>query len=251
MPTTGDDPALPDAVVPHDPTLPDRTGRAYTTRQQIVRAAAHRFAQRPYHDVGLDDILAEAGLTKGAMYFHFRSKHALALAVIEQQLATVNAAIQELLDRKLSGLETLIDVCYLLIVEDISRDAARAVLHLLPAVGRSEGFQARVLADWVQVLAVAAERAVAEGDIIEGCDPQDVARVLLSLYLGLRQAGNLDEPEEFLQQVEKCWAIVLPGVVPPDRIGYFSQFIRRRTALAITTTSVQVDSVDLTDNQDR
>ena len=92
-------------------------------------AAAHQFAQRPYHDVGLDDILAEAELTKGAMYFHFRSKHALALAVIDEQLARAGAAVQSLVDRKLSGLETLIDVGYLMAVEDICRDTARAVLE--------------------------------------------------------------------------------------------------------------------------
>ena len=45
--------------------------RADSTRDQILRAAAHQFAQRPYYAVGLDDILAEAQLTKGAMYFHF------------------------------------------------------------------------------------------------------------------------------------------------------------------------------------
>ena len=56
--------------------------RSDTTRDQILRAAAHQFAQRPYYAVGLDDILAQAQLTKGAMYFHFRSKHALALAIV-------------------------------------------------------------------------------------------------------------------------------------------------------------------------
>jgi hypothetical protein len=43
--------------------------RPDSTREQILRAAAHQFAQRPYYAVGLDDILAEAQLTKGAMYF--------------------------------------------------------------------------------------------------------------------------------------------------------------------------------------
>jgi AcrR family transcriptional regulator len=52
--------------------------RPDSTREQILRAAARQFAQRPYYAVGLDDILAEAQLTKGAMYFRFRSKHALA-----------------------------------------------------------------------------------------------------------------------------------------------------------------------------
>lgn len=210
--------------------------RADATRQQIIRAAAHQFAQRPYHDVGLDDILADAELTKGAMYFHFRSKHALALAVIDEQLARAGAAVQALVDRKLSGLETLIDVGYLMAIEDICRDTARAVLHLLPVVGRAEGLQTTVLNNAVQALSVVAERAIAEGDVVDS-DPQDVARVLLTLYLGLRQAGNLDEPEQFLRQIERGMIVVLPGMVPADRLDYFLQFLRRRTALAIRTTS--------------
>ena len=64
-------------------------GRADATRQQILRAASYQFARRPYHDVGLDDILNEAALTKGAMYFHFRSKQALAVAIIERQTTDV------------------------------------------------------------------------------------------------------------------------------------------------------------------
>ena len=221
--------------------------RADATRQQIIRAAAHQFAQRPYHDVGLDDILAEAELTKGAMYFHFRSKHALALAVIDGQLARAGAAVQELVDRKLSGLETLIDFGYQMAVEDITTDAARAMLHLLPVVGRAEGLQTAVLDDAVQALSVVAERAIAEGDVVDA-DPQEVTRVLLALYLGLRQAGDLEEPEQFLLRVERSWGVVLPGVVPLDRLDYFLQFIRRRTALAIRATAVR-ESSDVPDDR--
>ncbi|GFG70015.1 TetR/AcrR family transcriptional regulator [Mycolicibacter senuensis] len=217
--------------------------RADATRQQIIRAAAHQFAQRPYHDVGLDDILTEAELTKGAMYFHFRSKHALALAVIDEQLARAGAAVQSLVDRKLSGLETLIDVGYLMAVEDICRDTARAVLHLLPVVGRGEGLQTTVLNNAVQALSVVAERAVAEGDIVDR-EPQDLARMLVALYLGLRQAGDLDDPEQFLRQIEQGFVVVLPGMVPNDRIDYFLQFIRRRTALAVKTASANPVAAD-------
>lgn len=170
------------------------------------------------------------------MYFHFRSKHALALAVIDEQLARAGAAIQALVDRKLSGLETLLDVGYMMAVEDITSDSARAVLHLLPVVGRAEGLQSTVLNNAVQALSVVAERAISEGDVIEH-DPRDVVRMMVALYLGLRQAGNLDEPEQFLRQLERGWSVVLPSVVPADRIDYFVQFVRRRTALAIKTTS--------------
>lgn len=171
------------------------------------------------------------------MYFHFRSKHALALAVIDEQLARAGAAVQALVDRNLSGLETLIDVGFLMAVEDICQDPARAVLHLLPVVGRAEGLQTTVLNNAVQALSVVAERAIAEGDVVD-VDPQDVARVMMTLYLGLRQASNLDEPEQFLRQIERALIVVLPGLVPADRIDYFLQFLRRRTALAVKTTSV-------------
>jgi TetR/AcrR family transcriptional repressor of nem operon len=47
--------------------------RAGTTRQRLIAAASRQFAHRPYGTVSLDDMLAEAELTKDAMYFHFRS----------------------------------------------------------------------------------------------------------------------------------------------------------------------------------
>ena len=211
--------------------------RGDTTRQEILRAAAHQFAQRPYHQVGLDDVLAEAELTKGAMYFHFRSKHALALAVIEDQAAKFMAAAQDLLARKLSGLETLVDVGYLIAVADIGEDIARAGLNLLESVGRIEGLQTKLLGRWVDLLGLIVERAIAEGDTVEQNTADDVARLLVSLYMGMRQTSNLDKPEQFLLDLEKSFFLVLPGIVRADRIDYFRQFIRRRTALAIKSSS--------------
>ncbi|MGV0624829.1 TetR family transcriptional regulator [Mycolicibacter minnesotensis] len=214
----------------------------------MIRAAAHQFAQRPFHDVGLDDILSEAELTKGAMYFHFRSKHALALAVIDEQLAKTGAAMRELVGRKLSGLETMLDVAYLIAAEDVTSDGARALLHLLPVVGRSEGLQATVINNAIATCAVVIKRAIAEGDVL-GRDPQEVARMLVALYLGLRQASDLDEPEYFLRDLERAWTTVLPSVVPADRIDYFIEFVRRRTALAVKAATA-APTTTATDSQD-
>jgi AcrR family transcriptional regulator len=215
---------------------------ADTIRQEILRAAAHQFAQRPYHQVGLDDVLAEAELTAGAVYFHFRSKYALALAVIEDQATKYMAAAKDLLTRKLSGLETLVDVAYLIAVADISEDIARAGLNLLESVGRNEGLQTKLLGDWVQLLGLIVERAAAEGETIEQPDARDVGRLLVSLYLGMRQTSDLDQPEQFLLNLEKSFSLVLPGIVREDPIGDFRQLIRRRTALAIESISIPADS---------
>ena len=207
--------------------------KADTTRHQILRAASHQFAHKPYSSVSLDDILAEAEVTKGAMYFHFRSKHALAVAIVEQRAAMAHDALDELLARKLSGLETLIDMSYLIAAEDIGDDFSPGGVQS-PRVDRPNrrapsecpGSVGHLLRpDW--------RRAISEADVVEERDPEDIARLLVSMYLGLRQISNLAEPERFLSDLEKSWILALPGFVNPDRLDYLTQFIRRRTALAI------------------
>jgi AcrR family transcriptional regulator len=207
--------------------------RADTTRLQILRAAARQFAHKSYSLVSLDDILADAEVTKGAMYFHFRSKHALASAIVEYRGALAREAVEELLARKLSGLETLIDVCYLVAVEDIGDEMARAGLNLLESIGRTDGLANGVLTEWVMALGAIARMAVVDGDVVEEHDPEGIARLLVSTYLGLRQTSDLGEPEKFLRDLENMWALVLPGFANPDRMAYLNQFIRRRTVVAI------------------
>ena len=207
--------------------------RADTTRLQILRAASRQFARKSYSLVSLDDILADAEVTKGAMYFHFRSKHALAAAIIEHRAAVAQESIDQFLARKLSGLETLIDMSYLVAIDDIGDDIARAGLNLLESVGSADGQQANVLGLWVTALAAVTEKAVRDGDISKDRDSESVARLLVSIYLGLRQTSNLADPGRFLHDLEKTWGLVLPGFVNPDRIDYLNQFIKRRTAVAI------------------
>jgi TetR/AcrR family transcriptional regulator, transcriptional repressor for nem operon len=211
--------------------------RADTTRQQILRAASRQFAEHAYHDVGLDDILADAELTKGAMYFHFRSKHALAMAIIDEELTASTAAFNGLLARKLSGLETIVDYCYLIAVRDINEDTARAARYLVAAIGREERLQVRLFKQLIDSLVSVVRRAVAEGDIVDQGEPEDIGKLVGSMYLGLCQISSSDDPKQFLVDLENAWSLLLPGIVQPARLGYFRQFLRRRAGLAVSATS--------------
>lgn len=53
------------------------------TRESIMAAAAHVIARRGYQRASLDEIAAQAGLTKGAIYWHFRSKSDLFSSLLE------------------------------------------------------------------------------------------------------------------------------------------------------------------------
>ena len=216
-------------------------GHADVTRRQILRAASYQFARRAYHDVGLDDILTDAELTKGAMFFHFQSKYALAVAIIKSQTAAAALEIRDLLSRDLSGLEKLIDFSYLIATRDVQTDGTRAGLNLLDSAGRAEGMQGKLLDSWVHAVAEVVEKAIAEGDIDTRCSPEDVGRLIVSLHMGLRQASDLDQPERFLLDLEKSWSLVLAGILRPERIDHFSQFVRVRTASAISTSLASGD----------
>ncbi|MGV0741839.1 TetR family transcriptional regulator [Mycolicibacterium sp. XJ870] len=207
--------------------------RADLTRLQILRAASLQFAHKPYSLVSLDDILADAAVTKGALYFHFRSKHALASSIVDHRAQQARITLKEVLARNLCGLETLIDISYLVAAEDIGETMARAGLNLIESIGRTDGLGQRMLDEWVLGYADIGGRALAEGDFAGDCDPEPVARLLVSMYLGIRQTSDLDDPQRLLTDLERSWKIVLPGFANPDRLGYLTQFIRRRTALAI------------------
>ncbi|HUG41103.1 MAG TPA: TetR/AcrR family transcriptional regulator [Longimicrobiales bacterium] len=54
------------------------------TRRRILEAAFHEFYLRGFQAGSLDSILTAAGVTKGALYHHFRDKAALGYAVLEE-----------------------------------------------------------------------------------------------------------------------------------------------------------------------
>lgn len=65
-------------------TNPERSER---TRSKIVNEAASLFHHKGYTATGLDELLKNAGVTKGAFYHHFKSKKDVALAVINEVVA--------------------------------------------------------------------------------------------------------------------------------------------------------------------
>jgi TetR/AcrR family transcriptional regulator, transcriptional repressor for nem operon len=206
--------------------------RADTTRHRLIAAASRQFANRPYSMVSLDDILTEAELTKGAMYFHFSSKQALALAIIDDLTEMSRAAVTEILALKMSGLETLIDLIYLRAIQDTQHEVARAGVRLLDTLDNPASLPPGLWQSWIEFVTTLIQRAVTEGDVIDQRDPEDIAKMLVALWVGIRRTSNLDQPEQYLDNLQKAWILILPSFTNPDRIGYFTEFIQRRHALA-------------------
>ncbi len=108
--------AVGDDTTPAVERAPDR---ARATRRALLRAAADQFYAAGYHGASLSEIVAAAGVTKGALYFHFPGKHALAEAVAADVNATWTAVVAEVTGRGLDPLDTLV------------AESDEAVAHLL------------------------------------------------------------------------------------------------------------------------
>jgi len=75
-------------------------GSLADTRTRILEAGQRMFSQLGYANASLDKVAAEAGLTKGAVYWHFSNKQDLFLAILEhcliQQLRILPAQIEKI-----------------------------------------------------------------------------------------------------------------------------------------------------------
>jgi AcrR family transcriptional regulator len=62
-------------------------------RDLLLDTAARLFYRNGYHAVGIDLILAEAGLAKMTLYHHFASKEELIVAALERRAAAIGAGV--------------------------------------------------------------------------------------------------------------------------------------------------------------
>lgn len=69
------------------------------TRLRLLNAAAKVFTAQGYGGAAVDDILAEAELSKGAMYANFDSKEKLFLALLDQCIEDQFRSIREIMNR--------------------------------------------------------------------------------------------------------------------------------------------------------
>ena len=111
-----------------------RAAQGATTRAALVAAARRLFGEHGFAATSLDEIVAEANVTKGALYHHFQGKEDLFAAVYEEvQREVSDQVVAEFLrpdpwDALVLGCELWIDANLDPVVQRIVMRDARAVL---------------------------------------------------------------------------------------------------------------------------
>ena len=92
---------------------PKRTRDAAASRQAILAAAQHAFAEHGFQGARVEDIAAAAGVAKGTVFLHFKDKAGLLLALVRHRTASAQQLFSRLADPGRSArvrLEELVDV---------------------------------------------------------------------------------------------------------------------------------------------
>ncbi|PLP58083.1 TetR family transcriptional regulator [Mesorhizobium loti] len=82
--------------------------RTEATRGDLIAAARRLFTEKSYAETGTPEIVAAAGVTRGALYHHFADKQALFRAVVEAEAAAVAKAVEQAAPRTLAARDALL-----------------------------------------------------------------------------------------------------------------------------------------------
>ena len=184
--------------------------RSETTRVALIGAAAKLFATKGFRATSTEEIVAEAGVTRGALYHHYRDKSDLFLAVHQalqqEKSARISAAMAEpdVIAAVAAGIGAYLEAC---------RDPVfQRICHIeAPSVLGYERWRQLATENSLGLIEAGMRRALDAG-LIEGRSANVLAHVV---HGAIMEAGILvsDNPEVDIKEVEQTLMQLMMGFV--------------------------------------
>jgi AcrR family transcriptional regulator len=189
-----------------------REEQAAATRAELLRVARELFAARGYADVGTEEIVRAAHVTRGALYHHFADKRDLFRAVhaqlADEQLASIvaqTAGSDDAWEALTRGVRAFLDACTDPAVIRISHLDAPAVLGW--AEWREVDAQ-----HWLGVVRMALTEAM-DGGLLRRREPEPLAHMLLGAMVeASMMIANAADPAAARAEVEAPLLALLEGL---------------------------------------
>lgn len=166
---------------------------AQQTRSQLLDAAEKLFSERGVAGTTLNDIATSAGLTRGAVYWHFQNKTDLIQALWDQAVLPLETSFEELAqalpDDPLARLRAKsVTVLRQVVHDERCRNLMSIILHKCEYVeevgGWREGYLAR-RAECLEEITADFRQAIQIGQLPSSLDPQFAAVGLFAIVDGL------------------------------------------------------------------
>lgn len=199
--------------------------RAEATRRRIVGAGVELFDDSGFGMVDMVDVIARAGVSKGACYYHFPTKQSLAAAIIDESNARIAAAMAPIWESEAPALHLLIRATFRFLALVQTDDTARIGYHLRQSLRQNREPGARHFGDTEVVFSGALEQAVRDGHITADINLTQTAYTLFAALVGCQL---LAEPfgDEPLIRFAEVWEVVLRGIAADDQLPTLLQIVR-------------------------
>ena len=183
-------------------------------QHELIEAAWRCAARRGFRDLTVDDVCAEAGVSKGAFYGYFEQKQDLLLALLEDDAAALDCELERITGSSSSGVERVRRFAQAMLArgDDAARVQVRAdlwadllteepVRERLAEVTRR---RRELVRSWI-------EEGVACGELVE-IPANALASILLALADGLMLHGALDPDAFRWRNIRRAIDVLLAGI---------------------------------------
>lgn len=182
-----------------------------------MAVAAEAFADRGYAATSLNDLVRATGLTKGAFYFHFASKEALALEVFRSKHEEWGGKVLAEMgghDRAIDRVIAIMRRVASMIEDDPSSRCVGRLADELCADPKLATMVNRQFDTWVDLSTDLLRRAQEEGNARADLDPRELARVVVASFVGLERVSGMRDDFDLTEQAELLIDLVLAAVRP-------------------------------------
>lgn len=172
--------------------------KAEGTRLGILEKAFALIYSNGYQATSVDDIIATTKVTKGAFYYHFKTKDEMGLAIVEELLRpTMKEAFIGVLQSSTNPQTDIYRMMHHLLLENpvlkvaYGCPAANFTQEMTPWNKTFSRALSELTGDWEKALKQVVAAGKKNGSIRSDVKPADVAFFVMSGYWGIRNFGKL------------------------------------------------------------
>jgi len=185
-------------------------------REQILTAAMRLFSARGYENTAVDEIAREAGLSKGSIYWYFKSKLDILFSITDRVVSEGQERLVDLADLGRMGPEALYKSHRELSLLDHGGPERAEVYSQLTALAAQYPEIRERLATyhrtWSEVTAQLLERAAEQGHF-RRANMTQVAQAIVALYEGVHVHQQLDPEIDCMAVIETATRLIYDALV--------------------------------------
>ncbi|MBW3521578.1 TetR/AcrR family transcriptional regulator [Chryseobacterium sp. NKUCC03_KSP] len=173
--------------------------KSEATRQNILQKAFELIYTNGYQTTSVDEIIATTQVTKGAFYYHFKTKDEMGLAIINERMRpTFKNTFIEPFQSNVDPLDTIYDLMYHLLMEnedlkvEYGCPASNFTQEMAPWNIEFTKALNELSLEWEKAMIDAIEKGKENGKIRSDISAKEVTVFVMSGYWGVRNLGKLE-----------------------------------------------------------